>query len=725
MNAGFEVVNKKTEEESEIFTTSLSNIEPIIKPNIEPVIQPGLGADKSVKKEPQQKQRERIRQQKTSIARESVLVDDPVIVNALQNPSLLAFIQSVKGSGIPLSVSDMEALGMKTNVGVLIHTDPMAHFLCSLLDAKAFALQQEIFFSKGSFQLDTEEGKSLLTHELLHVAQGTSVVARQVKEDKSTFPISDPVVLDILKQKWDFIPEDLRRNYVLKFPELQYLEENDQKKTDPVTTPATTSTSLDSYPIVMEESAIAEQVPLSTSMSTLENHQPDEQKRLEEEQQREADRLKKWTELTAYQIVAEELHSSWKSVKKEFQSDGSMVANLFIKEKLINGWRPGDGMPSILTWKDSKKLLHIQAWTFDLAMNTAKAYGMNAGGGNTFVWETPWLTPEQRKAAGIFSLYEYRIAKPDEQQEYEKAKALAKEYHLPIPTELFQFIKEFGGSSNVYSIYYSSEISKIEKERELQKPISIQLTIASRYSPENPYKDWPQYPDTLNMADRWEMEHRIRVKQEADDKKEIALIKSSICSYMGLYDGSVRSLYGMSEKKKQELVAFQKKQGHETDLIEQALGELLEEAKQDFGKWLVQSAVDEQQHKKKGLSEEQAYTTVLFNAKREVFDHHLTDVERRIYLTIFQLSQLRASNPNDPGIPDLQKKLLALGKLPDLYNEKGDQLKVPSNKSLQEETTAILPEVVDEKARAYLKTYKDQLGEIFLEKFFLYKEAKE
>ncbi|MCU0431812.1 MAG: hypothetical protein MUF42_17775, partial [Cytophagaceae bacterium] len=32
---------------------------------------------------------------------------------------------------------------------------------------------------------------------------------------------------------------------------------------------------------------------------------------------------------------------------------------------------------------------------------------------------------------------------------------------------------------------------------------------------------------------------------------------------------------------------------------------------------------------------------------------------------------------------------------------------------------------VDEKARAYLKTYKDQLGEIFLEKFFLYKEAKE
>ena len=62
---------------------------------------------------------------------------------------------------------------------VRLHTDSEAANMSSSIHAKAFTLDNDIYFNQGQFSPNTAEGQRLVAHELTHVVQGTGKVGRQ------------------------------------------------------------------------------------------------------------------------------------------------------------------------------------------------------------------------------------------------------------------------------------------------------------------------------------------------------------------------------------------------------------------------------------------------------------------------------------------------------------------------------------------------------------------
>lgn len=83
-------------------------------------------------------------------------------------------IQAAKGTGYSLEGDTQHALerGLGADLsGVHIHTDSEAHALARSVDAIAFTTGTDIFFSSGTYNPSTFEGKYLLAHEATHVVQ--------------------------------------------------------------------------------------------------------------------------------------------------------------------------------------------------------------------------------------------------------------------------------------------------------------------------------------------------------------------------------------------------------------------------------------------------------------------------------------------------------------------------------------------------------------------------
>ena len=79
-----------------------------------------------------------------------------------------------KGSGSPLSNearSFMEPRFGTDFSNVKVHTDSSAVQMNQDIQAQAFTHGQDIYFNSGKYSPDTNEGKSLLAHELTHVVQ--------------------------------------------------------------------------------------------------------------------------------------------------------------------------------------------------------------------------------------------------------------------------------------------------------------------------------------------------------------------------------------------------------------------------------------------------------------------------------------------------------------------------------------------------------------------------
>lgn len=87
-------------------------------------------------------------------------------------------IQARRGQGAPLDAgtrATMEA-GFGANFGgVRVHTDGESDSLNQRLSAKAFTTGSDVFFSRGAYQPDSSEGRTLLSHELAHVVQQRSM----------------------------------------------------------------------------------------------------------------------------------------------------------------------------------------------------------------------------------------------------------------------------------------------------------------------------------------------------------------------------------------------------------------------------------------------------------------------------------------------------------------------------------------------------------------------
>ena len=80
--------------------------------------------------------------------------------------------------------------------GVRIHTDARAAELAGAIQARAFAIGQEIVFGAGEFAPETSHGRQLMAHELTHVVQqergaaqsSPGTIRRQPKTESPEFP---------------------------------------------------------------------------------------------------------------------------------------------------------------------------------------------------------------------------------------------------------------------------------------------------------------------------------------------------------------------------------------------------------------------------------------------------------------------------------------------------------------------------------------------------------
>ncbi len=83
-------------------------------------------------------------------------------------------LNNSKGGGTPLS--DEARTFMEPRFGtdfsnVKVHTDSSSVHMNQDIQAQAFTQGQDIYFNSGKYSPDTDEGKSLLAHELTHVVQ--------------------------------------------------------------------------------------------------------------------------------------------------------------------------------------------------------------------------------------------------------------------------------------------------------------------------------------------------------------------------------------------------------------------------------------------------------------------------------------------------------------------------------------------------------------------------
>jgi len=83
-------------------------------------------------------------------------------------------IDSLRGQGESLPDAIQQEMSEKFGHDfstVRVHTDAQAASLCARINARAFAVGDDLFFAPGEFAPDTEAGRKLLAHELTHVVQ--------------------------------------------------------------------------------------------------------------------------------------------------------------------------------------------------------------------------------------------------------------------------------------------------------------------------------------------------------------------------------------------------------------------------------------------------------------------------------------------------------------------------------------------------------------------------
>lgn len=118
-------------------------------------------------------------------------------------PSVSAEIQSSMSEGTPLPERVRQFMEPRLRAdlkGVKVHTGEKAAKLSAQVNAKAFTVRNHIFFGKDAFHPETDEGKELIAHELVHtIQQGAAQQKETVQrsEDVTVTQHSAPQV-----QRW-------------------------------------------------------------------------------------------------------------------------------------------------------------------------------------------------------------------------------------------------------------------------------------------------------------------------------------------------------------------------------------------------------------------------------------------------------------------------------------------------------------------------------------------
>lgn len=98
------------------------------------------------------------------------------------DPELESEIRAAQGGGMPLPPSLRRFMEPRLRAdlsAVRIHADGRAASLAARVAARAFALGRDIFFGRGEYRPDSEDGRALIAHELTHTIQQRAVIQRQ------------------------------------------------------------------------------------------------------------------------------------------------------------------------------------------------------------------------------------------------------------------------------------------------------------------------------------------------------------------------------------------------------------------------------------------------------------------------------------------------------------------------------------------------------------------
>ena len=111
--------------------------------------------------------------------------------------NLESSIQSLNGGGQPLFQSTRAFFEPRFGYDfsqVRVHTDATANRLNCALQARAVAIGNDIFFSRGAYESQSDQGEALLAHELVHVVQQGGVNQHLSSRKPSEKVLSSPML---------------------------------------------------------------------------------------------------------------------------------------------------------------------------------------------------------------------------------------------------------------------------------------------------------------------------------------------------------------------------------------------------------------------------------------------------------------------------------------------------------------------------------------------------
>jgi hypothetical protein len=100
-------------------------------------------------------------------------------------------LQGTKGQGQKLDTIQRKELEQHTGTnlsGVNVHTNSNASEMSESINAKAFTHGQDIYFKEGNYNPSSNEGKSLLAHEIAHTVQQQGSVKRKIQRQTKKKP---------------------------------------------------------------------------------------------------------------------------------------------------------------------------------------------------------------------------------------------------------------------------------------------------------------------------------------------------------------------------------------------------------------------------------------------------------------------------------------------------------------------------------------------------------
>ncbi|MFL5764759.1 MAG: DUF4157 domain-containing protein [Bacteroidia bacterium] len=158
-------------------------------------------------------------------------------------------LQGTKGQGQKLDTIQRKELENHTGTdlsSVNIHTNSNASEMSESINAKAFTHGQDIYFKEGQYNPSSNEGKSLLAHEVAHTVQQQGAVQRTIQRQttkkkpkeknaqqntKQTVKKVKPYIIekDVSVNVYAVVIADMEKNldpvYSLTFPELKQDQE--------------------------------------------------------------------------------------------------------------------------------------------------------------------------------------------------------------------------------------------------------------------------------------------------------------------------------------------------------------------------------------------------------------------------------------------------------------------------------------------------------------------